>query len=552
MRDETPSGSARLPCDAMRHRDAIKAVLALLFLNAMLSFSLWWPTPAIRPAPRLAPEFVLFWVLLLVAVRVVGTLSRRMLAAFGIGYLLLVVGRYADVVVPALFGRELNLYWDGPHALGFVRVLAQSAAAWVTPAMALAALLGLAVLYRLLRGTIALAARAAAPLALRSRAALALTAAAAVLASTHVSGVAMDTTGLLVSKPILPTYLRQADLMLTALSPARLATALPPSPAFDSDLGALAGADVKLVFIESYGAVAFDHPLARRGLAAGRVQFAQAIADSGRQVVSAFVRSPTFGGHSDLAHLGLLSGLDLSDPRRHDLLLTTTRPTLIDMFRARGYRTYGLYPALSWDWPERTFYRFDHFIEGRDLGYRGPQIGYWWIPDQYSIARFDQLHPIGPDSPPRLLLFPTINSHLPFAPLPPYQPDWQRLLSAQPFDAAGAARTLADKADWTNMLSGYLRSIDYTYQWLGGYLAQPAPREYLMILVGDHQPASSISGEGATWEVPVHVISTNPHLMRRFVEQGFRPGLEPQRPALGAMHDLTRVLLHAFASNGRL
>jgi hypothetical protein len=30
----------------------------------------------------------------------------------------------------------------------------------------------------------------------------------------------------------------------------------------------------------------------------------------------------------------------------------------------------------------------------------------------------------------------------------------ERMLSAQPFDAAGAARTLADKADWTHMLAG--------------------------------------------------------------------------------------------------
>jgi hypothetical protein len=551
MRDESSSNPPRVPRDALDHRAAIKAVLALLFLNAMLSFSLWWPTPGIRPAPRLAPEFVLFW-LLLVAVHAAGALLKRMLTTLAIAYLLLVIGRYADVAAPALFGREVNLYWDGPHALRFVWVWVQASPAWLTPLIALTVLLGIAALYRLLRGAIAIVARVAAPLALRSRAVLALTAAAVALAIAHMAGVAAQATSQLVAKPILPSYWRQADLLLTALLPARLASALPPSPAFDSDLGALAGADVKLVSIESYGAVAFDSPFARRGLATARTQFAQAIAASGRQVVSAFVRSPTFGGHSDLAHLGLLSGLDLSDPRRHDLLLTTARPTLIDLFRARGYETFGLYPALSWDWPERAFYRFDRFLDGRDLGYRGPQIGYWWIPDQYSIARFDQLHPIGPTSPPRLLFFPTINSHLPFAPLPPYQPDWQRILSPQPFDAAGAARTLADKADWTHMVSGYVRALDYTYQWLGGYLAQPAPRAYVMILVGDHQPASSVSGEGATWEVPVHVIGAGPQLMQRFVEHGFKPGLEPQRPALGAMHDLTRVMLQAFAGNGRV
>ena len=133
MPDESSADFTRLPREPMRHRDAIKAALGLLFLNAMLSFSLWWPTPGIRPALRLAPEFVLFWVLLLVAVRVAGTLSRRWLAAFAIGYLLLAIGRYADVAAPALFGREVNLYWDAPHALRFVRVSAQSAPAWLVP-----------------------------------------------------------------------------------------------------------------------------------------------------------------------------------------------------------------------------------------------------------------------------------------------------------------------------------------------------------------------------------------------------------------------------------
>ena len=84
----------------------------------------------------------------------------------------------------------------------------------------------------------------------------------------------------------------------------------------------------------------------------------------------------------------MLSGLDLTDPLRHDLLLTTDRPTLITLFRANGYRTFGFYPALFWDWPERVFYGYDQFVEGRDLGYPGPEFGYWKIPDQYAAARF--------------------------------------------------------------------------------------------------------------------------------------------------------------------
>ena len=258
------------------------------------------------------------------------------------------------------------------------------------------------------------------------------------------------------------------------------------------------------------------------------------------------MRSPTFAGASELAHLSLLSGIDLSDPLRHDLLLTTDRPTLVSLFRRAGYQTVGLYPALSWDWAERAFYGFDLFLDGRNLDYRGPPLGYWKIPDQFSLARFEQLHPLRPDSPPRFLFFPTITTHLPFGPAPPYQSDWERLLTPDPFGAEESRRLLGADVDWLDMLPGYVAMFDYTYRWLGGYLQRPEPRESVMLWVGDHQPASSVSGEGASWDVPVHVITRDPELLARFVALGFQPGLEPRRPSLGSLHDLTALLLKTF------
>ena len=222
------------------------------------------------------------------------------------------------------------------------------------------------------------------------------------------------------------------------------------------------------------------------------------------------------------------------------------RPTLTSLFRRAGYQSVGLYPALSWDWSERAYYGFDLFLDGRDLDYRGPPLGYWKIPDQFSLARFDQLQPVGPGTPPRFLFFPTITSHLPFGPVPPYQSDWNRLLTPDPFGAAESKRLLTAYVDWLDMLPNYVGMFDYTYRWLGGYLQQPEPRESVMLWVGDHQPAASVSGEGATWEVPVHVITRDPELLAQFVALGFRPGLEPQRPSLGGMHDLTALLLRAF------
>jgi hypothetical protein len=42
----------------------------------------------------------------------------------------------------------------------------------------------------------------------------------------------------------------------------------------------------------------------------------------------------------------LLTGIDTRDPIRHDILLTTNRPTLIRHFNARGYESFGFYPGL--------------------------------------------------------------------------------------------------------------------------------------------------------------------------------------------------------------
>jgi hypothetical protein len=71
-------------------RRTAAALLALLFLNASLSFRNWWPTPGILPDARLAPGFVWLWLLLLLAVAWRSALSRRAAGILAGVYLLLV------------------------------------------------------------------------------------------------------------------------------------------------------------------------------------------------------------------------------------------------------------------------------------------------------------------------------------------------------------------------------------------------------------------------------------------------------------------------------
>ena len=530
------------------------ALLAIVFLNGMLSFRDWWPTPGVLPDHRLSPEFVWVWLVLLAVVAWRGALSRRSLNIFTFVFLLLVLGRYGDVTVPSLFGRPINLYWDGANIPRFLWVTAQEKSWWQS--VAIVAMVGVLFwgLFRLLRAVIAVTARDAVPYALRSRLGWAMTSLAVLLAVANQAWASF--TWPLVAKPVIPSYWRQVQLLAAAFSPQHQAALLPATTAVDAamaaksanTLGALGGRDVYLIMLESVGAITYDDAHAARTLGPSRERFAADIAASGRHVVTAFFRSPTFAGGSDLAQLGVLSGIDLSDPMRHDLLLTTQRPTLISLFKAQGYQTFGLYPALNWEWPERAFYGFDVFLERRDLGYAGPAMGFWELPDQFTAARFEKIHPRDNGAPPRFVFFPTITCHLPFSPVPPYQADWSRVLAAQPFDEAETQQTLAQKPNWLNMAPDYLRMVNYTYQWLGAYFRQPEPREAIYVLVGDHQPAASITGEGASWDVPVHIVSRDSKLLGRFIEQGFRPGMEPPRQAIGALHALTGMMLESFAA----
>ncbi len=536
----------------------VLAVAALLLLNTALGLRNWWPTPAVLPNARLSPEFVGLWLLLLLAVAWRGRLSRPTLAGLTAITLLLVLGRYADVTVPSLFGRPVNLYWDGQQIPRFLWVSARAAPVWVSTAVIAAVGAGLVALWSLLRWALGVAVRDAAPYALRHRWTWPLTAAAAALVVLHGGGWAPAFTWHWVTDATTPTYWRQARLLAIALDPTRLAVALPRSPTLETALAAAArqppaqvlpalrGRDFKLLFLESYGAMVFDDPRVAPKLAPARARLAAEMAAAGWQVASAYVRSPTFAGASDLAHLTLLSGIDLSDPLRHDLLLTTRRPTLTTLFRSAGYQSFGFYPGLSWDWAEGAFYGFDRLVDGRDLAYAGPPLGYWKIPDQFAMARFDQLHPVSADTPPRFLFFATSSTHLPFGPVPPLQPDWQRLLGPDPFGAAATERLQLTKVDWLDMLPNYIGMFDYTYAWLGSYLQRPEPRESVMLWLGDHQPAASVSGNGASWDVPVHIVTRDAALLQRFVALGFRAGLTPQRPALGGMDTLTALLVQAL------
>jgi hypothetical protein len=107
---------------------------------------------------------------------------------------------------------------------------------------------------------------------------------------------------------------------------------------------------------------------------------------------------------------------------------------------------------------------------------------------------------------------------------------------------------LAERPEWTNLGPAYADAVAYAFTYLAGFLRHRPDADLVLVMLGDHQPAASVSGPGAPWEVPVHVITGRGALLRALEDDGFAPGLTPGRPAVGAMHELTALLLRAFAS----
>jgi hypothetical protein len=74
----------------------------------------------------------------------------------------------------------------------------------------------------------------------------------------------------------------------------------------------------------------------------------------------------------------------------------------------------------------------------------------------------------------------------------------------------------------------YARALDYVLRVLASYAANFVDQNTLLIMVGDHQPAPLITGEGASRDVPIHLISGDPELLAPFEAWGFTPGMRPE------------------------
>ena len=545
-RDDTPGRAGaigRIP--AVRW---VGLVAALVLLNVSLTFTNIWPTLGIRLNADLSVETALCVLGLVLVRRWRGGPSRatlRWLAGF---WIVLVVGRYAEVTVPSLYGRDINLYWDVRHMPNVGAMFAFVADPWLKVAVVAGVVLVPVLFYVIARW--ALGSVAEATHDPRARRALGLVAAGVLLLSIARPLGARVPEAIRFADPVAPAYARELGELAYEMSGAGVRDLGPP-PVMRSDLSRVGGADVFLIFLESYGAVSWDRAEFAGALVATRARLEADIGETGRAVASAFVESTTFGGESWLAHISLLSGTEVRDQGTNVRLMAQERDTLVTVFGRHGYRTIAIMPGLLVGWPEGVYYGFDEIYNHARLDYHGPSFGWWDVNDQFALARVDALEIASQPRPPAFVFFTTITTHAPFVPTPPYQPDWARVLTSTPYDAEALDRAWSAWPDWMNLGPSYLEALDYAFATVGGYLRLRADRDLVMILVGDHQPPALVTGAGASWDVPVHVIATRGALLDRLVrDHRFVKGLEPRHPVVARMDTLLPILLDAFGDRG--
>lgn len=260
---------------------------------------------------------------------------------------------------------------------------------------------------------------------------------------------------------------------------------------------------------------------------------------SGWHAASSHSRAPVFGGLSWLSVATLFLGTPVKHQPTFDVLKPRLPryPHLVRLFQKQGYETAALQPPVRSrpGLPVDNPYGFHRTFYFQDLDYRGPSYGWGIVPDQYSLSvAHDRF--VDPATGPFFLFFETVTPHGPWTdPPPPLQNTAAARVRTAPSAGSTAVdlpilsipRTGTPSPSWSNAESSIerlLHHVQYDWDVLSTYLRTQAPSHSLVVVLGDHQPYVANDRSTAT---PLHVLSPDETLVRRFEKYGLTPGLRP-------------------------
>jgi len=294
-------------------------------------------------------------------------------------------------------------------------------------------------------------------------------------------------------------------------------------------LTALRGKDVVVTYVESYGRSALENPQFAPTINPILDEGTRRLAASGFATRSAFLTSSVVGGGSWLAHATLSSGVRVANQHSFDKLVASDRLTLTAAFGRAGWETVAVQPSSAGPWPEREFYGFDRAYDSANLGNRSRTYDLFQTPDQYTLAAFERAERGRPDRGPLMAEIPLVSSHWPWAEIPQLR-DWADVGDGSVFDQPGAGQSDpvdAVEADPDRMRDGYRRSIEYSLSTLISYVETYGDDDLVLVLLGDHQPAPFVTGNGAGQDVPITIVTRDRGVLDRIAGWGWPDGLRP-------------------------
>jgi len=294
-------------------------------------------------------------------------------------------------------------------------------------------------------------------------------------------------------------------------------------------LTGLRGKDVLLLFVESYGQVAVQNSSFSPGVDRILDQGTKQLNADGFSARTGYLSSSTFGGLSWLAHITTQSGIRIGTQRGYNQLAKSNRLTLATAFKRAGWRTVSEDPANKRHWKEGTsYYHYDQIYDRRNVGYKGPAFGLPPMPDQYVLHAIQQRELTQPHHRPVFAEIDLISSHAPWTKIPRLIP-WNNIGDGSiyhhtPLQESTTAKLFGDN---TRARSAYGHSIQYTMSTITSFIRRYATNNTVIVLLGDHQPATTVSGQHATHDVPISIIAHDPHVIHQITDWHWQPGLHP-------------------------
>jgi hypothetical protein len=294
-------------------------------------------------------------------------------------------------------------------------------------------------------------------------------------------------------------------------------------------LTALQGKDVVFAFVESYGRDVVVEPEYAAQIGAVLADGDRRLRAAGFGSRSAFLTSPTAGGVSWLAHATLLSGVWVDNQQRYDTLVESDRLTLGSAFRRADWRTVGVMPGVTSEWPQgESFFGYEWIYGARNVGYRGPRFRWAAMPDQYALSVFQRGERTSPERAAVMAEISLVSSHIPWTAIPELV-DWDDVGDGSVFHTVAGTGESAETiwSDRSLVRAAYQRAIEYSLNTLISYVETYGDRDLVLVFLGDHQPGRVITGAGASRDVPVTIVAGDPTVLDRIAGWGWTEGLQP-------------------------